>query len=231
MPDKNTPQTTKYLLALETSGANTSFALLQDNTLISEVTTHLSPKYRDRLAHWIDHWLKELNISVDQLSGIAVSTGPGSFTGLRVGMSVAKGLCVALNIPLWAVPTLEAMACSMAISDKLLCPTTLARNQECYAALYKWSSEGIRELSPPFSADAESLAERVTEPAWIWGEGAMNLKNDLLFLLSPNQEIIENDAYLPKASAIARWAVQAINRGLTPADPELEPFYLKQFPG
>ena len=230
MPKKTT-QTSKYLLALETSGAHTSFALLQDNTLISEVTTHLSPKYRDRLAHWIDHWLKELDISVDRLSGIAVSTGPGSFTGLRVGMSVAKGLCAALDIPLWAVPTLEAMACSMAITDKLLCPTTLARSQECYAALYKWSSDGVQELSPPFSADAKILAEQITAPTWIWGEGALNLKNDLLPLLSPDQDIIENDAYLPKASAIARWAVQAINRGLTQADPELEPFYLKQFPG
>ena len=231
MPDKELSQTANYLLALETSGAHTSFALLQDNNLISEVTTHMSPKYRDRLAHWIDHWLKELNISVVQLSGIAVSTGPGSFTGLRVGMSVAKGLCAALDIPLWAVPTLEAMAFSAAITDKLLCPTTLARSKECYAALYKRTSKGIQELSPPFTADAKALAESISEPAWIWGEGALNLKNDLLPLLSPNQEIIENDAFLPRASAIARWAIHAIHRGLPPADPELEPFYLKQFPG
>jgi len=231
MPDKEKSQTNNYLLALETSGTHTSFALLQDDTLISEITTHLSPQYRDRLAHWIDLWLKELNIPVKQLSGIAVSTGPGSFTGLRVGMSVAKGLCEALGVPLWAVPTLEAMAYSAAITGKLLCPTTLARSQECYAALYKRTSEGIQELSPPFTADAKSLAECLYEPAMIWGEGALNLKDNLLPLLSPDQEIIENDTFLPKASAIAQWALQAIKRGLTPADSELEPFYLKQFPG
>ena len=227
----NTKATSNYLLAIETSGARSSFAICRDDTLISEIITHLSPNYRDRLAHWIDYWLKELDITPHQLSGVAVSAGPGAFTGLRAGMSVVKGLCLALDIPLWAVPTLEAMAFNAINTDRLLCPTTLARNKECYAAIYQRTLEGIKEILPPIAANAETLAGQLTEPALLWGEGVDNIGEELQPLLSSDQVIMENDTAFPRASGIARWAQQAINNGLTPAEPELEPFYLKQFPG
>jgi tRNA threonylcarbamoyladenosine biosynthesis protein TsaB len=219
------------LLALETSGRTASFAVLEDDWLVCEVVTNLSVQQKDSFPLWINQWLKEIGISMQQLTGVAVSMGPGSFTGLRVGMSLAKGICLAQNIPLWAVPTLTAMAHSLPPTNNVLCPTTIARSGECYAALYSNSSGELQELAPPFVADAKGLRNHLTGPAWIWGEGAWEMQHDLEPLLGKDQYIEHGDTFLPRASAIARLAIENILNGEEPAAPDLEPFYLKQFPG
>jgi len=253
-----------YLLALETSGKTLSFALLDHDYLVSEVLIRLPIQNKDGLALWIQNWFHDLNVAMEQLNGVAVSCGPGSFTGLRVGMSLAKGICLARNIPLWAVPTLQAMAHSIPPTDRLLCPTTIARNKECYAALFRWDSDRcqdhkdpdllkIREVEPPFVADAQKLAEHLSShtlqsgdlpafggqalqhdkmpPTWIYGEGALGMRDDLQKLLPQHQQILTNDLFLPRASSVARLAYQMILKGEKPAAPDLEPFYLKRFPG
>lgn len=214
---------------METSGKTVSFAVLENDQLVCEVLTNLAVQQKDSFALWISQWLSEIGISVGQLTGVAVSTGPGSFTGLRVGMSLGKGICLARNIPLWAVPTLTAMAYSIPPTDRLLCPTTFARNGECYAALYSNASGRILQLEPPFVTDTAGLAKRLTKPAWIWGEGALAIQNDLETLLKKDQPIQRSDLFLPRASAIARLAQQQIANGETPAAPDLEPYYLKSF--
>jgi tRNA threonylcarbamoyl adenosine modification protein YeaZ len=268
-----------YLLALETSGKTLSFALLDDDQLVSEVLMRLPTQNKDGLALWIQRWFQDLNITVEQLNGVAVSCGPGSFTGLRVGMSLAKGICLARNIPLWAVPTLVAMAYNVPPTDRLLCPTTVARTKECYAALFRWTEEGIKEVKSPFVADAQTLAKHLSSlkvtklqsykvdplsfppyfaggknsqdrkgpdlllqgedtlqhnklpEVWIFGEGALGMKDDLQKLLPQHQQILTNDLFLPRASSVARLAQQMILQGVKPAEPDLEPFYLKKFPG
>jgi len=220
-----------YQLTLETSGKTLSFALLDHDYLVSEVLMRLPIQNKDGLALWIHQWFQTLNITMEQLNGVAVSCGPGSFTGLRVGMSLAKGICLARNIPLWAVPTLQAMAHNIPPTDRLLCPTTIARTKECYAALFRWTDNGLQEVKPPFVAEAQTLVEHLTGPAWIWGEGALNMIDELGELLPPNQQILTGDAFLPRASSVARLAYQMILKGTKPAEPDLEPFYLKRFPG
>jgi tRNA threonylcarbamoyladenosine biosynthesis protein TsaB len=242
------------LLALETSGRTASFAVLEDDRLICEVLTNLSVQQKDSFPLWISQWLNDIGMPMERLTGVAVSMGPGSFTGLRVGMSLAKGICLAQNIPLWAVPTLQAMAQALPPTDWVLCPTTIARSGECYAALYSNSSGELQELEPPFVADARTLVEhlsadilhgedtsqhdhakglsdRLTGPAWIWGEGAWAMQHDLESLLGEDQHIEHGDLFMPRASAIARLAQIQIARGDIPATPNLEPFYLKSFPG
>jgi tRNA threonylcarbamoyladenosine biosynthesis protein TsaB len=219
------------LLALETSGRCSSFALLDNDNLVSEIIVQMPSQHKDSLALWIDQWLREVAIDVSQLSGVAVSCGPGSFTGLRVGMSLAKGLCLACNIPLWSVPTLEAMVYAVPPTTNVLCPTTVARRGECYAALYRWSPSGIVVVEPPFVASASALSNRLSGPVWLWGEGVQKIRDDLEVLLTSEQEILTSDAFQPRASAVARLARQKILAGGTPAGPDLEPFYLKQFPG
>ena len=227
MPDK----IHNYLLALETSGKTSSFALLDNDDLVGEVIIRFPVHRKDSIAFWIHNWLRDLDVPFEKLNNAAVSWGPGSFTGLRVGMSIAKGLCLSHNIPLWQIPTLQAMALAAPPSGNLLCPTTLARRGECYAALYRWVSDNIEELDPPFVADAQQLCDNLPGAAWIWGEGAMAMKDDLEGLLSPDQRIVTGDIFVQRASLVARAARQKFLAGAEPATPDLEPFYLKQFPG
>jgi len=210
--------------------------------------TNFSVQQKDSFPLWISQWLSEIGIPLGRLTGVAVSMGPGSFTGLRVGLSLAKGICLAQNIPLWAVPTLQAMARALPPTDSLLCPTTIARSGECYAALYSNALGEVQELEPAFVADARTLVEhlsadilqgedtlqhdaRLTGHAWIWGEGVSAMQHDLEPLLGKDQHIQQGDLFLPRASAIARLAQIQIARGEAPAPPDLEPFYLKSFPG
>jgi len=234
------------LLALETSGKTVSFAVLDEDRLVCEVLTSLAVQQKDSFPLWISHWLNEIGISMGQLMGVAVSIGPGSFTSLRVGMSLAKGICLARNIPLWAVPTLKAMAHGIPATNHLLCPTTFARKGECYAALYSNVSGELQEVEPPFVADAGTLVEHLTanrlpggdtpqhddplpRPTWIWGEGALALQQDIEPLLEKGHSIQRGDIFLLRASAIARLAQAQIADGDDPAAPDLEPYYLKSF--
>ena len=227
MPDK----TPNYLLALETSGKTNSFALLDNDDLVGEVIIRFPVHRKDSIALWIHNWLRDLDVPLDKLNNVAVSWGPGSFTGLRVGMSIAKGLCLSHNISLWQIPTLHAMALAAPPTGNLLCPTTLARSGECYVAVYRQTSGSLEELDPPFVADAQHLCDHLSGAAWIWGEGALAMQDNLEDLLSPEQRIVTGDIFLPRASLVARAAKQKILAGGEAATPDLEPFYLKQFPG
>jgi tRNA threonylcarbamoyladenosine biosynthesis protein TsaB len=127
------------LLLIETSAAVCSVALSRDGYVLSYREEQEPNRHAELLSVFCDEVLREADVSVQQLDAIAVSGGPGSYTGLRIGTSTAKGYCFALGIPLIAVPTLEAMAAGMISSAKeaaVLCPMIDARRMEVYTTLY-----------------------------------------------------------------------------------------------
>ncbi len=162
------------ILSLETATAAGSVALHHQGELVATLTEANDYSHAERLAPMIDQLLREQGIATHQLEAVAVSAGPGSYTGLRIGVSTAKGLCYALDIPLLAVNTLEAMLGGMAqrYPGKWLCPMIDARRMEVYCLLADDHGR-IVEPPAPMIIDEHSFAATLADHQIVFfGSGA-----------------------------------------------------------
>ncbi len=151
------------VLAIETSTTTGSIALVSPARLIAEITLESPVSHGERILGAIARVLDGAGVSVPDLAGIAVSAGPGSFTGLRVGLATAKGLVEAHRLPLAAVPTLEALAWNLPLAADPVCPILDAKKGEVYGALFVWdgAEQGWRRILPEGAFTPDDLAARV----------------------------------------------------------------------
>jgi len=167
------------------------------------------------------HYIQSNNL---QLDAVAVSEGPGSYTGLRIGVSLAKGLCFGLNIPLIAIPTLKIMATRFAPSSSCLCPMIDARRMEVFSALY---DENLNEIEPvrAIIINEDSYKDLLIErKITFFGDGAEKCKS---VIRSPNAVFVDN--VHPAASDMVNEAEKAFTQKTFVDVAYFEPFYLKEF--
>jgi tRNA threonylcarbamoyl adenosine modification protein YeaZ len=126
------------LLALETATLAGGAALLEDGRLVGESRLNIQLTHSERVLAVVDRLLQDCAWEIASLRGLAVSIGPGSFTGLRVGAATAKGLALALDVPVAPVPTLDALAATLPFADAPVVPLLAARKNEVYCSLYRW---------------------------------------------------------------------------------------------
>ncbi len=138
-----------YILNIESSTTNCSISLALNGKLISiKEKNDESYSHSTKLHSFIDEVLKESNISIKELSAIAVSKGPGSYTGLRIGVAAAKGLCYSLDLPLISVSTLLILAKQIKVDSGFIIPIIDARRDEVYSAIFDSSYNSVREVMP-----------------------------------------------------------------------------------
>ena len=217
------------ILHIETSTEVCSVAVSQDGASIFSQEDFKGPSHATTLGVFVDEALSFADSHAIPVDAVAVSSGPGSYTGLRSGVSMAKGICYAKDIPLIGLPTLEVMCVPVLLfrdlpDDALLCPMIDARRMEVYAAVY---DRALRPLRPT-SADivdehsyAEFLADR---PVYFFGNGSAKCRETLQH---PNAHFIEN------IHPLAKWmfplAEKANARQEFKDVAYFEPFYLKEF--
>ena len=217
------------ILHIETSTEVCSVAVSQDGASIFSQEDFKGPSHATTLGVFVDEALSFADSHAIPVDAVAVSSGPGSYTGLRIGVSMAKGICYAKDIPLIGLPTLEVMCVPVILfrdlpDDALLCPMIDARRMEVYAAVY---DRALRPLRPT-SADivdehsyAEFLADR---PVYFFGNGSAKCRE---VLQHPNAHFIEN------IHPLAKWmfplAEKANARQEFKDVAYFEPFYLKEF--
>ena len=126
------------ILALDSSGLVASVALQSDDKLVGEYTIHNKKTHSQTLLPMLDEIRQMIDLDLHTIDAIAISAGPGSFTGLRIGAATAKGLGLALNLPLVEVPTLEGLAFNLWGTDKLVCPIMDARRNQVYTGIYEF---------------------------------------------------------------------------------------------
>src|SRR5437870_4501589 len=160
------------VLAVETSTLAGGVALLDGDVLLGQYMLDVRVTHSERHMGAVDRLLGDARWTVRDLTGLAVAVGPGSFTGLRVGLSTVKGLAVALGIPVAAVPTLDAMAASLPFAALPVCPVLDARKGEVYASLYRWDGVAMRREWEYLALALEALAARVGDAGFVLGEGA-----------------------------------------------------------
>ncbi|WP_210521920.1 tRNA (adenosine(37)-N6)-threonylcarbamoyltransferase complex dimerization subunit type 1 TsaB [Hymenobacter terricola] len=219
------------LLSLETSSPVCSVALhrITDGSLVGQSELRLDKSHSTHLTVLIEQLLENTGHRLADLAAVAVSDGPGSYTGLRIGAAAAKGLCFALDIPLVAVSTLKALAAQVAAGTARpenfrFCPMLDARRQEVYAAIY--THDGQEVLVPtPLILDADTLAEQLAHHSVLFfGNGAP--KFQVLLGERANAGFLAGIA--PSAIAVGQLGVAAFHRQEFQDVAYYEPFYLKE---
>ncbi|MDD3875171.1 MAG: tRNA (adenosine(37)-N6)-threonylcarbamoyltransferase complex dimerization subunit type 1 TsaB [Bacteroidales bacterium] len=217
------------ILGLETTTKTCSVVLSELNNVIALEETHMVYTHSENLTIFIEKVLKKAGKSLSELSAVAVSKGPGSYMGLRIGVATAKGLCYALGIPLIAVDTLQAMAQKFIMSgnfvDALFCPMLDARRMEVYCALY----DSNLNCTSPTSAkiiDAHSFEKELENNViHFFGDGAMKCKT----VLENNINVRFHDGFIMSADALNLIAFSNFQNQLFEDLAYFEPYYLKDF--
>ena len=163
------------ILAIDTSTPVGSIALTEGELLKAQHILNISATHNQRLLPGIDRILEDTGWTLDDLDALAVSLGPGSFTGLRIGLSVIKGLAWARGKPLAGVPTLDALAANVPFVPYPICPVLDARKGEIYTALYRLNDEQVVEKFTPYMAlKPEKLADLISEKTVFVGDALLS---------------------------------------------------------
>jgi len=215
------------ILNIETATEVCSVAVFHGEEIIFQKEETKGPSHAVLLGQFVNEAIGSLRAEKIRLDAVAVSCGPGSYTGLRIGMSEAKGLCYGLNIPLISIPTLKLMAHSVSNiveEPSLLCPMIDARRMEVYDALFDNRLNELRSVAADI-IDENSFADfLVNNKIAFFGNGAEKCK---AVLQSPNAVFLDN--IYPKAADMVRLAEEAYDNGSFVDVAYFEPFYLKEF--
>ncbi len=196
------------ILAIETATMCGSVALLSGNRCLAENSVDTATTHSRRLIQQVEQVIQETELDWEKLDGIAVSLGPGSFTGLRIGLSTAKGLAMATNRPLLGVPTLDGLAQQIiAPPGSLVCALLDARKNEVYAAFYRCNRDGIPEkTSADLVMKPEKLAELIKQPTLLVGDGAVVYHEFFREALTESAIFAPPRSFFPRAATIGRLA-------------------------
>lgn len=215
------------ILSLETASTVCSVALHDNGIIQASSSVFISKSASSKLAVMADEILKRCDVRPAQLSAVAVSEGPGSYTGLRIGVATAKGLCFALNIPLIAVNTLESLVRQVGhqfSTETLLCPMLDARRMEVYCLLAKGNGQ-IVEPTQAKVIDASSFSGELSNHKVVFfGNGADKCQE---FISHPNATFLSGR--VPSANQIGELAFEKFKSEQFEDLVSFEPFYLKDF--
>lgn len=215
------------ILATDTSTTVNTVALYRDGALLAETLVDCGRRHAERLLAVTDALLREVGCALPDVDALAVSVGPGSFTGLRIGTSTWKGLARGADKPLVGVPTLDAMARLAAPHDGWVCPVLDARMGEVYAALYHWESgERSMRIPPRVGEIGAFLALLPPEPVHFLGDG-VRLYGGAIRARGAGAVLVPAWAGVPRAAAVAAEAAVLLAAG-DPGDPaQVSPLYLR----
>lgn len=214
------------LLNLETSSTNCSVCVAKNGEILAiKELNSANYSHAEKLHLFIEEVLQKASLKMADLEAVAVSKGPGSYTGLRIGVSAAKGLCYALGIPLISVSTLKSMATQIKIKeDEVLIPVLDARRMEVYSAVFDSLGNEIRETKAEI-VDENSFNEFIkTSTVHFLGSGAEKIKE--LFI---DEKIIYHSDVVPSAIEMASLSSAKFNASNFEDVAYFEPYYLKDF--
>ncbi|MCD8011447.1 MAG: tRNA (adenosine(37)-N6)-threonylcarbamoyltransferase complex dimerization subunit type 1 TsaB [Lachnospiraceae bacterium] len=217
------------IVGIESSSLVASVAVLEDETLIAEYTVNYKKTHSQTLLPMLDEILTMTEQELSGVDGIAVSEGPGSFTGLRIGSATAKGLGLALGKPLLAVPTVDAMAYQLFGCAHLICPIMDAKRQQVYTGLYTFEEE-FRVLKP---ARAVALSELLTELAAqekkvvFLGDGVPVSQDEIRRTLGEQALFAPAPCSRQRAAAVAALGLTYLRAGRVQTAAEHAPNYIR----
>jgi tRNA threonylcarbamoyladenosine biosynthesis protein TsaB len=220
-----------FVLGIETATRVAGAAVVNEDRLVAERFVHNRKTHSQILLPMIQQVLDDAGITPRELAGVAVSCGPGSFTGLRIGMAAAKSMAQVLQVPAAGVPTLEALAWNAAGVGGLICPILDARKQEVYTCLYK-SDNGVpvpvtdpRALS---LAELKDLLASLDEQVTLLGDGVPVYGEEILQALGQKVKFAGRINLFSRAAGVAELGRRMIEEGLTGDPLTMQPSYIRR---
>lgn len=217
------------ILSIDSSSKVATAAIINEDGLIAEYTLNNKAEHSVLIMEMIDNMLRDSNLTIDDIDGFAVSKGPGSFTGLRIGMATIKGLSFGSNKPYISVSTLDALAYSLINFDGIICPVMDALRDSVYTSLYKNNNGVLETILEPSALDLEeliTLLKERNEKVIFTGDGLIKHKG----YLKDNFEksyFPPNHLSVIKASSLGELGLMQLLEGNLD-DPNSSPFYLKK---
>lgn len=215
------------ILSLDSSATVATVALFEDDRLLSEFTINNGNTHSETLLPMVESLLKAYGVSVDSIDVFAATTGPGSFTGVRIGAATVKGLAFGTGKPCVEVSTLEAIAENLAVRDGLICPVMNARRSQVYTALFRAKGGVLTRLMPDSAISIEELDEMLSkygEPVSFAGDGysiTVEALNKTAVIPTPERLIHQS------AASVAAVAYRSAIAGQTVSDKEMKVTYLR----
>jgi tRNA threonylcarbamoyladenosine biosynthesis protein TsaB len=212
------------ILNIETATKNCSVALAKEGKIVAcKEIAEQNFSHAEKLHVFIEELLTENQLQFSDLSAIAVSQGPGSYTGLRIGVSSAKGFCYALNIPMIAIDTLQLIAKQIQIEDGIIIPMIDARRMEVFTAFYDKNYQQIRNTQAEIID--ETSYQEISEIIHLVGDGTEKFKNTL----TDNKFIFHSDVVFPSAKQMTQLSFDKFIKNDFVDVAYFEPYYLKDF--
>jgi tRNA threonylcarbamoyladenosine biosynthesis protein TsaB len=202
------------ILGIDTSTSCGSVGLIDHAEIIFDYLLNIPVTHSERLLGAIEFVLREARCPIENLDGWAISLGPGSFTGLRIGVSTAKGLAFATGKPLAGVPTLDVLASQIPFTSHLICPILDARKKEVYTAFYRYGEgDSLKRMSAYMAIQPEDLAKRIEEPTIFLGNGVKAYGEFLRSALLSLVIFPPAPLYLSHGSTVAKLGSELLEKG------------------
>jgi len=217
------------ILTLETSTMIGSIALSEDDQLLGEYQIRIKETYSDTILPLIDHLLTVLSLSIRDIDGFALTLGPGSFTSLRIGVSIIKGLAFSTHKPVVGIPSLDGLAQNVCFSKNVLvCPVVDARKGEVYTAFYRGEGgQFLTKLTPEKAITPQKLLDEIKEEVIFLGDG-VDLYGKMIGDRLKEKALFAPPALrYPKASTITYLALQKFKNGEVSYSDDIIPLYVR----
>ncbi|OPX20659.1 MAG: tRNA (adenosine(37)-N6)-threonylcarbamoyltransferase complex dimerization subunit type 1 TsaB [Desulfobacca sp. 4484_104] len=215
------------VLAIDTASVRGSLALLQGERLLAEYTLESPASYLNRLLPGIDRLFLDIQRQPTEIKAVIVSSGPGNYTGLRIGMSTAKGLALGLDCPVVAIPTLETLAANFPFTPFPICPVLDAKKNEVYAAFYRCKQGFPEILGDYLLVTPAALADRITGPTILTGPGLERYGPWWQSRLGRHAVLAPPELRHLRASALGRLGLFRLEHEQPCFLDQLAPFYLR----
>ena len=217
------------VLSIDSSSKVATVALLNDDTLLGEYVINDKREHSVLLMPMIENLLKDCELTINDIDGFVFSKGPGSFTGLRIGMATIKGLSFGANKPYISLSSLDGLAYSLSYFNGIICPIMDALRENVYTALYKNEDGEFKNIMEPTPMELPDLLEMLkekNEEVIFTGDGLLKHK-EYIKVNFPNAKFASNHVSLTRASSIGELGLNLLKQGIKD-DPNSAPVYLKK---
>lgn len=226
-----TPATAPLLLAIESSGLTCAVGVARGETVLAEISLHRRNVHAEQLAPLVDIALERAGVTLPDVTAIALSAGPGSFTGLRIGYALAKGLSFAAGLPIVEVPTLDVWAWQSGERTRPVVPIVDARREEVFFAVYDVGADSLSRRGEFRRLPIAELGDALPDNALLCGCDALTLRDSLRAVLGPACTFHEPAPPGPQPWSLLALGARRLAAGDLADAADCEPLYLRTFQG
>ncbi len=216
------------ILGIDTATPYLALGIVEENKVLSEIRFDARQAHAQLLVPNVDKILKDAELELKDLDGIALSIGPGSFTGLRIGLATAKGLCFASGKPLVSVSTLDALVYFSLSAPYQVVPILDAKKNEIYAAIYDTREGILKRVSDYWVLALEKLVAKIPQEVIFLGPGLEVFRKRLKELYKGKSHFVEGEKNLPSGTAVAFLGLEKLKRSEFEDLEKAEPVYLRK---